>query len=220
MTGFWLCTLFMLVFAGSFIFLPLLRTKTPAPRTAMLLGIIFPLLAYLAYFYWGSHDKLHDYYVQQTQAKAVAAYLSKKSPAQIIADLKERVEQHPNRAKGWFLLGRLYFSQQDINNAQQAFHKAHELDPNDLETAIQYAQVLLLQNQGKLTPFAKALVNKVISQQPEHVLAMHLLAMDAYLTGQYQLAIQYWQSMLNHYPVDSPDRKMIVSAIEKARGKE
>lgn len=51
----------------------------------------------------------------------------------IIKQLKYKLAENPNDAKGWFILGKLYFADQDYNKAKEALGKAVILRPNDQE---------------------------------------------------------------------------------------
>lgn len=51
----------------------------------------------------------------------------------IITRLQDKLSANPNDAKGWFILGKLYYSKHDYEAARAAFAKAHELKPDDAE---------------------------------------------------------------------------------------
>lgn len=51
----------------------------------------------------------------------------------VIARIKVKLKAHPDDAKGWFILGKLYKAKQDEVKAKEAFQKAHLLQPQDKE---------------------------------------------------------------------------------------
>lgn len=51
----------------------------------------------------------------------------------IIARLLKKLEANPNDAKGWFILGKLYFAKQDYTAAVDAFGNARYLQPQNQE---------------------------------------------------------------------------------------
>ncbi len=89
------------------------------------LFILVPLLAILMYGYLGNFSL-------QRNAWLTSAFIEQmKSPQQIIGKLKERLKQEPESSEGWYLLGRLYLSQQQYLEAEQAFTKALALAPTN-----------------------------------------------------------------------------------------
>lgn len=54
----------------------------------------------------------------------------------MIARVKRKLQADPLDAQGWFILGKLYLSEQDVQAAKAALRKAHELRPED--TKINY----------------------------------------------------------------------------------
>lgn len=51
----------------------------------------------------------------------------------IIEKLKQKLATNPTDAKGWVILGKLYYSKQDFSLAKQAFKNAYFLDPDNQE---------------------------------------------------------------------------------------
>ncbi|MDR3478285.1 MAG: hypothetical protein P4M14_09675 [Gammaproteobacteria bacterium] len=49
----------------------------------------------------------------------------------MISHVKRKLQADPLDAQGWFILGKLYLSEQEVQAAQAAFRKAHELRPQD-----------------------------------------------------------------------------------------
>jgi len=49
----------------------------------------------------------------------------------IIARIKKKLKVNPNDVAGWIILGKIYFSQRDFNNAATAFEKAYFLQPDN-----------------------------------------------------------------------------------------
>jgi len=51
----------------------------------------------------------------------------------LINQIKRKVIENPNDAQGWFILGKLYYSQHDRAEAIDALTRAKELDKNNVE---------------------------------------------------------------------------------------
>ena len=182
----------------------------------MLLLVALPVLALGLYLHWGSSEQLSLYYQQQHNKQAVDKTLQQLgSPQQVIEQLEMQLQAHPD-AKGWYLLGRLYMSQSLFPQAVEAFAKANQLKPNDTQTLLQYAEAQFLA-QHNLSTQAKALIEKVLAQQPDNAEAANILAIAAYQQGDYQQAIDRWEHLLTRFPAESDDGKKLLEAIARAQ---
>ena len=182
-------------------------------------GTTYPYYSLRFPWQWGSSDAVLAWQQQQERAPQVQQLLSElKSPEQIISRLKKRIAEKPNEVQGWFLLGRLYMSQNRFIEAAAAFVKAEQLQPNDPTILFQHAEAEFYQ-QNQLTPPVENLLQRVLQQIPDHPGAINLLALHAYQTQHYAKAIQLWRRLLAFYPPDSEDNKMLLMAIERAKSK-
>ncbi|MDF2868277.1 MAG: cytochrome biosis protein CcmI [Gammaproteobacteria bacterium] len=202
-------------------FLPrLARTNTlsepPPKRILILLLIALPGLAIGLYLHWGSGKQWSLYYQQQKNSQVIDSTLQQfGSPQQVIEKLEAQLQTRPD-AKGWYLLGRLYMSQSLFPQAVAAFANANELKPNDPQTILQYAEAQFLA-QHSLSIQAKALIEKVLAQQPDNTEAANILAIAAYQQGDYQQAIDRWEQLLTRFPAQSEDGKKLLEAIARAQ---
>lgn len=178
---------------------------------------VFPVLALILYHYSGSSRQLEDYTKLQNQAQAVIRFKQQyNTPVQLIALLTEHLQQDPHSARGWYLLGKLYLNQQQFTEASDAFAKAYALEPNNPEVLFQYAQTLYLV-QHSLRGKPNLLLQQLLKIRPQDPLAINLLAVGAFQDGRYQQAIDYWQQLLLHVPLESTDGQALVKAIATAQ---
>ncbi|CEK10350.1 tetratricopeptide repeat protein [Legionella hackeliae] len=193
----------------------------PLRQSKKLFLVLLPLLISAlgaGYFYWGAMKEWNEFLLRQEKQKKIQAVLQTvKSPSQIIEKLKARLEAKPNSARGWYLLGRLYSSQEQWGEAQDAFKKAHELNPRDEATTVNYAQVLWQINQQTFNDMIRNLFKELLETNPDQPDALAMLAMDAYSGHDYQQAINYWQHLLKLAPEQSQEAQMIRRAIAKAQ---
>ena len=172
----------------------------------------------LGYWQWGSQTKWVDYlHQQQTNRRAQALMKSLKSPQELVDKLKAHLQQKPDSARGWYLLGRLYTTQNQSTSAFKAFFKAHELEPENEQITINYAQSIWQTHHQAFTPDVRQLFQFILKKNPTQPDALSMLAMDAYQQHEYQKAIDYWSSLLILLPLDSSESKAIRKAISKAR---
>lgn len=219
MNLFWSGIILMSIAACVFVARPLLQTTNNSrhPVTGILVIVVLPLAALWFYMQFGSSTNLSKFYSQQQQAKAADKMrASLGTPLQIIAALKQRLAQDPNSARGWFLLGKIYSSLNQLNDAQLAFARAYQLSPRDPDVMFQYAQTLYLAHHN-LDGEANQLLQQILQQDPHYVLAINLYAVAAFQAQQYQKAIVYWEQLLPEYPPNSPDGQALLDMIGKAQ---
>ncbi len=189
-------------------------------RLAVVLAVLVSLCALLFYHYWGDSRQLATY----KQKQAVAAQTQKAiqamgSSQQIIARMQAYLQQHPDSPKGWFLLGRVYYNLNKFTDAADAFAKAHQQQPRNVEYMLQYAHALFFAHNRQLNQQAQLLVKQVLAQQPKNAAAMNLLALNAYSQQQYAQAIHYWEALLPLFAANSPDEQIVLNAIAEAEEK-
>lgn len=212
MTEIRLLILFFLLFtiAIAIVCYPVLKK-----RSLFQLSIAFFLTmgASAGYWLWGSWLPYTTFTHQQALLSTI------KNPQELIDKIKTRLNQEPNSARGWFLLGRLYSSQNQWGAALDAFDHAHRLEPDNEQMTVNYAQGLWQNNYQKFNPEIRQILQTILETNANQPDAISMLAMDAFQEGAYTQAIKYWTHLLTLVPPDSEDAKAIRKAIAKARNK-
>jgi len=189
-------------------------------RIKFLIAPVLIVLMMVSYWQWGGFSDWKEHIKAQHNQQKVQAVLDKlKDPDELIEQLKAQIQTHPQQAKGWYLLGRLYSSQGRWQEARDAFDKAHDIEPDNVQYAVNYAQSLLQLNNMQFNDAIRKIFTSVLKQQPKQPDAMAMLAMDAFMSHDYSRAINYWQQLLKLVPEGSDDAKAIRQAIAKAQTK-
>jgi cytochrome c-type biogenesis protein CcmI len=112
----------------------------PGIYTGVAVLLFVPLAAAAMYHWWGSPHK------EDLDAAHAAAGNDDAPPIDhgtdmqaAIAKLAVKLQQHPDDAEGWALLGRTYKAMQQYAQARDAFHHALEAAPGDTDLAREYA---------------------------------------------------------------------------------
>lgn len=180
------------------------------------LGIF--VMAGIGYWHWGAWDAWNEYQHQlQKQHYLQALLKSNDNPVIWIERLELKLKTNPKSAKGWYLLGRLYASQDRWDKAQEAFAKAKLLKPQSIPITVNYAQSLWQLNQQAFNDEIRSLFHAVLKQKSNQPDALAMLAMDAFLRHSYASAIDYWQQLLNVVSPQSDDAIAIRKSIAKAQ---
>ncbi|MFI4919199.1 MAG: tetratricopeptide repeat protein [Legionellales bacterium] len=170
------------------------------------------------YFFWGGFVQWRHYIVQnKSQALAQQMLHSIKNPQELIDKLRAKLDDSAKSAKGWYLLGRLYLSQNDPQHAFKAFAKAHQLQPEDEQYTVNYTHSLWQMNHQKFTPEIRTAFTQLLTKNPQQADALAMLAMDAFERHAYEEAITYWQRLLKLAPPGSEEAQAIHKAIAKAQ---
>lgn len=163
---------------------------------------------------WYQHEQQQ---VALNQAKSILA--EPKKMAMLKIRLQDVVNVHPEDAKAWFLLGRLWAAENDWNQATKALQHAYQIQPKDIKTAIFYAESLI-RSQQKMSVESRQVLLKVLKQDPEQADALLMMAEDA-VSRQCPLeSIEYWKRVLVMVPKNSEMYQTIEEAIEKAHHKD
>ncbi len=82
----------------------------------------------IGYFTWGGYFALSDYHIKLAKAQEVDALLaSPEKTLALIEHIKTRLDDSPESASGWVLIGKLYLVLHNKIEAQRAFEKAAQL---------------------------------------------------------------------------------------------
>ncbi len=182
--------------------------------------IALALVAFILYWHLGASKKLQHYWTLQREANQVKLELSKvKNPKQVVDKLKSYLRSHPNSPKGWYLLGRIHLTQRQYPEALLAFQKAHRQKPANTDYTVAFVQASFFENRRQLRPNVQMMLKRIIAQHPANIGATNLLAIDAYLKGDYRLALKYWEKILPLFQVGSRDQKVLLSMIAEAQKK-
>ena len=217
----YLLMLLLLLLSLSILILPMRKLLVQGiayERMIVLLSAIgMIVLATLLYISLGGGQSLANWYrIQAREAQVKKVLAQYHSAGEVITKLRAHVLAHPDIAKGWYLLGRLYMANQQYDKAQLVLAKAYQLAPDNLKILAQYANSLYSFHQG-LTEKAEKLLNIVLKQDPKNLIALNLFALEAYSQQEYETAIRYWEKVLKIYPQKSEESISIRLAIDKAK---
>lgn len=218
MNEWWLIGVFSLMF-----FMAIAIILFHVQLSVMRKSIIFCVaLVFVSYFDWrfGGVKVLHEYHLgllRHQEAEKVLKTMH--GPEEIIEKLKGKLSDDPSSARGWYLLGRLYSSQHQFNNAIEAFAKAHRLEPLDEKITVNYAEALWEDNHQLFNAHIRRLLQSVLLKNPNQPDALSMLAMDAFKRHAYKEAIESWRQLLLLVPEASDDAKAIQKAIFEAENR-
>jgi len=138
---------------------------------------------------------------------------------QMVDRLAARLKDNPDDVNGWARLARAYKVQGRASEAEQAYAKTGKLLDTDPDLMMQYADLLATRNKGDFKGKAQALINKALSINPKHPMALMMAGQAAYQAGNYDKAIAHWETVLTVLPAGSNDAALVKNEIADAKAK-
>jgi cytochrome c-type biogenesis protein CcmH len=135
----------------------------------------------------------------------------------MVEGLAARLEQQPEDASGWRMLGRSYEVLGRPERSADAYGRAAELLPEDLDAQLDYASALAALDAPENAPSPRLIeqLRRVIRLDEANPLALFFLGKAAAVRGAAEEAEGYWQRLLAQLPPDSPHRAEIQGLIEQ-----
>ena len=140
---------------------------------------------------------------------------------QVIAQLEEKLEQDPDDANGWQMLGWSYFETSRFGEAAMAMRRATSLDPKNAEYHSMLGEALVLASEeGDIPADARQAFAKALTLDAKDPRARYFSAAAKDMDGQHQEAINDWFALLADTPADAPwadDVRNVIRNVGKER---
>ena len=185
--------------------------------TVTLLALI---LASVSFGLYGKLGRSVDLELAQNGSTSVNVQ-SEKQPSinEAVAMLEEELEQRPDNAEGWYMLGTTYIGMQRYEEGLAALRKTLTLLPEEAPQYAgvmgQYAQALFFANGSKITDDVRNQIDRTLAIEPFEITVLGLLGIDAFEQQKYQAAIDYWTKGLVN--ADGEAATSLKSGIATAR---
>lgn len=182
-------------------------------------ALAIPVLAIGLYFRIGSPEAISasSSGPAPTAAPNPGQGMSQQAIEANVAALARRLEQNPNDANGWRMLGRSYLTMEKYNDAAVAFSRASALNPGDADLLADYAFSLGMANGQRLRGEPQELINKALKIDPENPKALELAGSAAYEAKNYKEAITYWERLVKKSPGDNELTTVLTERINRAK---
>lgn len=183
-------------------------------KIVLLLAPLLFVLSAFAYWHWGAWSALLSYerkIVQQHRAQLLLKNIQ--NPDILIQKLETHLKSHPESARAWYLLGRLYASQRRWEEATTSFQKAYSISPKDELIAINFAQALFSKQTAEDRVTAVKVLDAILQRAPNQPDALAMMAMDAQWQHHNAEALGYWRRLLTVVPEHSEEAVAIRKAM-------
>jgi cytochrome c-type biogenesis protein CcmH len=180
---------------------------------AIAVALIVPIVAAALYVVLGNPDALdREKRLGMTEAQAA----ERDKLREVTAKLAQRMQQKPDDAKGWEMLGRAYRAQDKLPQALAAYQRAVLLDTNNAPLLADFAELLAIQQGGRIDGLAMESAARALTLDPKNDKALALLGTAAFDARQYDRAIGYWKRLLALAPPGSDFAQAVQAGIREA----
>ena len=197
------------------------RTSPTTRKLAYTVTAAIPIVAIAFYLVRGNPKALNPETAPSTQP-AAETQSGEMTPQQIAANvgkLAKRLEENPNDAQGWVMLGRSYTMMERYGDAATAYGRATTLNGSDASLWTDYAEALALANGQRLEGKPMEAINRALQLDPTNEKALALAGEAAYQAADYKKAIEYWQKLRTGSETQKAVSDQLAKAKELAAGR-
>ena len=112
-----------------------------------------------------------------------------------IAEIKAHLIEKPENIKALRALGHYQSQLRNKAEAAQAYQRWFELEPDNIDAAVVYAESLIMLSEGRIGPAALMVLNRAREIQPHNPGARHYLALAQYQAGNISEAHAKWKEL-------------------------
>ncbi len=180
------------------------------------IAVAIPVMTVAMYIYLGTPGMIEFDPAKQ------AAEQQRKMPSveEMLVSIKRRLQEKPDDAEGWFLLGRTYMVLEDHPNAVKAFETLLTLAGEEPTVILSLAEAVIMVQGGSMQGRPEELINRALKLAPESQTGLWMGGLLENQKGNYTQAVSYWKK-LETLVKDEPEalekvRAMISEAEKKA----
>jgi cytochrome c-type biogenesis protein CcmH len=131
----------------------------------------------------------------------------------MVDSLAARLKQHPEDADGWVLLGRSYQALERFPESADAYAHANALVRDDPNLLADYADVLAMTQNRKLSGKPAELIDRALALDPKHKKALALAATVALEARDFSTSLAYWRRLASELPAGSDEARQVADVI-------
>ncbi|MGX2948067.1 c-type cytochrome biogenesis protein CcmI [Frederiksenia canicola] len=161
-----------------------------------------------------SHKKL-DYFYERLKNEE-AEPLSETEMNQFAMALRVELQDKPQDAESWFLLGQIGMATENWDMALDSYAKANNLQPENLLYKQKLAELLMMSQDPKDKAKGEDLVKEIIKVDHTNLSALRLLAFHLFEKEDYKMAAMTWGMVLKLMPDNDPSRATIERSMQAA----
>jgi len=177
--------------------------KSRGTWMALVVLVLVPALSLSLYSIYGEYHVIGNPQILQAIENPVAQQHSGKDIDGMLQALQLKLQQNPEDASGWYMLGRSLMAIQSYDEAVVAFQRTYELTGDEPAILFSLADALTMQNGGNLLGTPEKLLQRGLKIAPRDPKGLWLAGLAAEQRKDYSTAHRYWTTLL---PLVSDDQ--------------
>jgi cytochrome c-type biogenesis protein CcmH len=141
---------------------------------------------------------------------------------EVIAGLEKKLQDSPDDAESWRMLGWSYFETAKFAESATAMKRATTLDPDNPEYWSMLGEALVMASDGQqVPPDAAAAFRNALKHDAKDARARYFLAVQKDISGDHKGAINDWFALLKDTPADAPyaaDIRRVIGQVAENEG--
>lgn len=193
-----------------------------AKKLTMAFLVFIPVFTVVTY--WSvMPENFNQLVLSEPAAASHTANKQKQVPdiATMVTSLEKKLEDKPDNAQGWNMLGRSYVVMKRYDDAVTAYEKALTLvKQNKAEQAMpelemNYIEALMQSDNKAAYQKARTLLQQILAKNPNDGDALWFIGFLDYDAGDKELAVERWSHLLSLLPENSEQSQIVRSYLNK-----
>ncbi|NQZ21006.1 MAG: c-type cytochrome biogenesis protein CcmI [Colwellia sp.] len=195
--------------------------ESKIPQETKALAIIWPtsltlfILAFSFYIYssTGTYEKLTTMTAQDPMQQ------SSDKEQQTFNEIKRLMavtESEPENSDAWYSLGQALVSVGDFDSALQAYDQVLSIEGPKADVYGAKAQAIYYKNEQKIDATVQGFIDQALAIDPNDPSTNILLGMHSFIAGDYQVAINYWQRVVDS-DKQNVNKEALIEVIDEAK---
>jgi len=186
-------------------------------RIALILAAVLALAAVAVQVYRSIND-------DEATGAPIAGTEGEAAPSvdEVIAGLEKKLQDNPDDAESWRMLGWSYFETGKFAESATAMKRASSLDPENAEYWSMLGEALVMASDGQqVPPDAVDAFRNALKQDAKDPRARYFLAVQKDISGDHKGAINDWFALLEDTPADAPyaaDIRRVIGQVAEKEG--
>ncbi len=194
------------------------------------LGVVIPAAAFMFYAVLGSPQAMREggpvaatgpadmaSHPGGTAAQGGEAPMSDKQIVAMVDTLAQKMAQNPDDPKGWILLARSQAALGRYPESVAAYERAAKLLPADAQLFADYADVVVMSQQGRFEGKPMALIQKSLKLDGNNLKALALAGTAELRLGNREASLKYWEKLKTLVAKDSDDSRQVDAIIAEVK---
>ncbi len=195
---------------------PIIATfKSRLPVLCLVLAL--PIASFILYNHFGAKEDWEIYELAMERNKSTTKEELKERSTELILALQDRLKDKPKNVQNWYVLGMTAVEQGMFDEGVRAFREILTIEPNAPQVKAELAQALFLRAGNTITPEVRQHTNEALEASPNMPTALGLAGIDAFRSGRYQDAVNYWQRALVQLDPNSSAARALSGGISQAQ---